>query len=94
MKRAIAVALLLLESFAVAQKQPEITKAFSRKEFAERRERLRNLLGKDTAAIIRGREDLPNYVSFRENNELYYLAGTEAPDSALVIGNTESCPSV
>lgn len=77
--------LLLLTISALAQKTPEITKTFSRQEFADRRAKLAATLGKDAFAIVRGREDLPNYVTFRENNELFYLAGTEAPGSILVI---------
>jgi len=91
MKRFVVFLLLVLEAAAFAQKQPEITKVFTRGEFAERRARLRVAIGKDAAAIVRGREDLPNYVSFRENNELFYLAGTEAPGSILVVGNSDAC---
>ena len=87
MKRATIFCILtLLTVSASAQKQPEITKTFSRQEFADRRAKLVSAIGKDSFAIVRGREDLPNYVTFRENNELFYLAGTEAPGSILVVG--------
>lgn len=79
-------AMAMLAATAAAQKQPEITKVFSRQEFADRRAKLAAAIGKDAFAIVRGREDLPNYVTFRENNELFYLTGTEAPGSILVVG--------
>lgn len=87
MKRLTILCILTFATISlVAQKTPEITKTFSRQEFADRRAKLATTLGKDAFAIVRGREDLPNYVTFRENNELFYLAGTEAPGSILIIG--------
>jgi Xaa-Pro aminopeptidase len=91
MRRVVLIVLALVASLA-AQKQPEFTKVFSKQEFAERRAKLRAALGKDGVAIVRGREDLPNYVSFRENNEMFYLTGTEAPGSILVVADTSLCP--
>lgn len=90
--RNLAAAFLVLAlTPAFAQKQPEFTKTFSKQEFADRRAKLRSAIGKDAVAIIRGREDLPNYVSFRENNELFYFTGTEAPGSILVVVNGLAC---
>ena len=83
--RSIAYAALALVCVAAAQKQPEFTKVFSRQEFAQRREKLAAAIGKNAIAVVRGREDLPNYVSYRENNELFYLTGTEAPGSILLV---------
>ena len=81
----ILCVLAILTVTASAQKQPEFTKVFSKQEFADRRAKLAAAIGKDAFAIVRGREDLPNYVTFRENNELFYLTGTEAPGSILVV---------
>lgn len=91
MRRLVFIVLVLVASLA-AQKQPEFTKVFSRQEFAERRAKLRAALGNDGVAIVRGREDVPNYVSFRENNEMFYLTGTEASGSILVIAGKGLCP--
>lgn len=71
--------------FAVAQKTPEFTKQFSKQEFADRRAKVAATIGKTAIAVVRGREDLPNYEVYRENNELFYLAGTEAPGALLLI---------
>lgn len=84
MKKVLAV-LLLVVSCAFAQKAPEFTKVFSKQEFADRRAKVAATIGKTGIAVIRGREDLPNYVTFRENNELFYLAGTESPGTILLI---------
>src|ERR1051326_108517 len=84
MRRVLAV-VMALASVAAAQKTPEFTKVFSKQEFADRRAKVAATIGKTAIAIVRGREDLPNYATFRENNELFYLTGTEGPGSVLLI---------
>lgn len=81
----LAVCVLVLAIAAAAQKQPQFTKVFSKEEFAQRRARVAQAIGKNSIAVVRGREDLPNYVPFRQNNELFYLTGVEAPGAILVI---------
>ncbi len=76
---------LLAACVCVAQKTPEFTKQFNKQEFADRRARIAATIGKNAIAVVRGREDLPNYVVYRENNELFYLTGTEAPGTILLI---------
>lgn len=86
MKKVLLFSSLLLTACATfAQKAPEFTKVFSKQEFADRRAKVAAAIGKNAIAVVRGREDLPNYVTFRENNELFYLAGTEAPGTILLI---------
>src|ERR1043166_4739623 len=84
MRRVLAV-VMALASVASAQKTPEFTKVFSKQEFADRRAKLAAAIGKNAIAVVRGREDLPNYVTFRENNELFYLTGTEGPGAVLLV---------
>lgn len=79
------LSLILITSAAVAQKTPEFTKQFTKQEFADRRAKIAATIGKTAIALVRGREDLPNYEVYRENNELFYLAGTEAPGTILLI---------
>lgn len=84
-KLAFVVPVILLAIAATAQKQPEVTQTFTRAEFAARRDKVAATIGQNAIAVVRGREDLPNYVPYRENNELFYLAGTEAPGTILLI---------
>ena len=84
MKRMLLVSFLVALSCA-AQKTPQFTTQFSKQEFADRRAKVATAIGKTAIAVVRGREDLPNYEVYRENNELFYLTGTEGPGALLLI---------
>jgi Xaa-Pro aminopeptidase len=83
--RKVLLVVLAAACLASAQKTPEFTRQFSKQEFADRRAKVAAAIGKNAIAVVRGREDLPNYVVYRENNELFYLTGTEGPGALLLI---------
>ena len=72
------VAAALLGAAASAEAQALFTTAFPPAEFAGRRARVMEAIG-DGVAILQGATELPAYLPFRQNNQVYYLTGVEVP---------------
>jgi Xaa-Pro aminopeptidase len=78
----------LLASLAAAHAadaQPLFTSAFPPEEFAARRTRVMDTIGRDGVAVLQGATELPSYLRFRQNNQVYYLTGVEVPRAIVVI---------
>jgi Xaa-Pro aminopeptidase len=78
----LAVVLAALASPAAAQ--PLFTSAFPPEEFAARRVRVMAAVG-DGVAVLQGAAELPSYLPFRQNNQVYYLTGVEVPRAIVLI---------
>jgi Xaa-Pro aminopeptidase len=85
--RTLALALCALP-FA-AQDAPLFTKDFPADEFAARRARLMDAIGRDAIALVQGAPSPPGYTRFRQSNELYYLSGIESPHAYLLIDGAQ-----
>ncbi len=88
--RTLAIALAAATSFPLAgQEAPLFTKDFPADEFAARRAKVMDAIGKDGVALVQGAPSPPGYTRFRQSNELYYLSGIESPHAYLLIDGGE-----
>ena len=74
-KRIAASLLVLLLStmgLASAQEKHYYQTDFSKKEFAERRSRIFDKIGKNAIAIVQGAKGTADFNVFRQSNEFYY----------------------
>ena len=90
MKRVIqtfcVLALLpLTAGFAFAQEKPFYQTDFSKQDFAERRAKLFEKIGKNAIAVVQGAKGTADFNVFRQSNEFYYLTGVETPHAYLVL---------
>jgi Xaa-Pro aminopeptidase len=60
------------------------TDAMPREEFAAHRAALINRIGQGVA-VLQGATERPDYLSFRQSNNFYYLSGVESPRAFLVL---------
>ena len=77
--------LLFLALAAFAEARPEFTTVFSKQEFARRRGRVYEAIGNNSLAILKGNEGNPAYITFRQDNNFFYLSGVEAPQAMLLL---------
>jgi Xaa-Pro aminopeptidase len=70
---------------ARAQDAPLFTSDFPPGEFAQRRGKLMDRIGREAIALIQGAPSPPGYVRFRQSNDFYYLSGVESPHAYLVL---------
>lgn len=82
--RLIAAAVFVAAATA-ASAQPLFTNAFPPEEFAARRVKVMDAIGRDGVAVLQGATELPSYLRFRQNNQVYYLTGVEVPRAIVVI---------
>ena len=75
----LAVSLLAQEGF------PLFTTDFPPEEFAARRAKVYEAMGKDAFAVIQGAASPPGYTRFRQSNDFYYLCGIETPHAYLLL---------
>ena len=79
------VLLLACSGPLAAQEAPLFTRDFPPEEFALRRVKLMDAIGRDALALVQGAPSPAGYVRFRQSNELYYLSGIESPHAYLLI---------
>ncbi len=85
LSRALAVLSCLLAAQTVrAQDVPLFTSDFPPEEFAARRAKVYDAIGR-TVALVQGAPAPPGYTRFRQSNEFYYLCGIEVPNAYLVL---------
>jgi Xaa-Pro aminopeptidase len=70
---------------ASAQDAPLFTSDFPKEEFAARRAKVIDAIGKDAVALIQGAGLPDSYARFRQANDFYYLCGVETPNAYLLI---------
>jgi Xaa-Pro aminopeptidase len=90
----VLVELLLAALLFTAQQQqpqpaplqePYFQRDFTAADFAERRSRIFEDIGKNGIALIQGRADTGDLSTFRQSNEFYYLTGVESPQALLLL---------
>ena len=90
--RARAACLLLLASASLgashrveAQDAAHYQTDFTRDEFAARRARVYDAIGRDGIAVVQGATGVPGFSVFRQANEFYYLCGVESAHGYLLL---------
>lgn len=58
---------------------------FPKEEFAERRAKLFERIGKNAIAVVQGAKGTADFNVFRQSNEFYYLSGIETPHAFLLL---------
>jgi Xaa-Pro aminopeptidase len=58
---------------------------FPKEEFAERRAKIFEKIGKNAIAVVQGAKGTADFNVFRQSNEFYYLTGVETPHAYLVL---------
>jgi Xaa-Pro aminopeptidase len=82
----VTVCLLILLRISVfGQDIPFFTTDFPPEEFAARREKVFDAIGKNGIALIQGEPSPKGYTRFRQSNEFYYLSGIEVPHAYLLL---------
>ena len=78
--------LVLMSSICVfAQEKHYYQTDFSKEDFAERRAKVFEKIGKNAFAIIQGAKGTGDFNVFRQSNEFYYLCGIETPHAYLLL---------
>lgn len=80
--------LILLFGFistVLAQENPHYQTAFSKEEFARRRNQVSEKIGTNSIAVIQGASGIPGFKVFRQSNTFFYLTGLETARSYLLI---------
>ncbi len=70
---------------ALAQDAPLFTSDFPPEEFAARRAKVYDAVGKDGVALVPGAPAPEGYLRFRQSNDFYYLCGVEVPHAYLLL---------
>ncbi len=81
----VFAALAAAAPLALAQDAPLFTSDFPPEEFAARRAKVMDAIGKDGLALVQGAGLQEGYTRFRQSNEFYYLCGVETPSAYLLI---------
>jgi Xaa-Pro aminopeptidase len=76
---------LLVAPAALAQDAPLFTSDFPPEEFAARRAKVYEAIGKDGVALVPGALAPEGYLRFRQSNDFYYLCGVEVPHAYLLL---------
>jgi Xaa-Pro aminopeptidase len=76
---------LMAPVFAFAQEKHYFQMDFSKIDFAERRAKVFEKIGKNAIAIIQGASGTSGFNVFRQSNEFYYLSGLETPHAYLLL---------
>src|SRR5688500_12465789 len=84
LKLAFAALLTVVQPLAAAAQQPHFQGDFTAQDFAERRARIFDAIGKNVA-VVQGGADTGDLSTFRQTNEFYYLTGVEVPHSYLLL---------
>jgi Xaa-Pro aminopeptidase len=88
------VASLMLATQVLAQDVPLFTSDFPPEEFAARRTKIYETIGRNAFAVIQGAPSPTGYVKFRQTNEFYYLCGIEVPHAYLVLNGASRTASL
>ena len=89
--RALVTCLLLLASAVVgtgrldAQDAASYQTDFTRDEFAARRARVYDAIGRNGIAVVQGATGVPGFSVFRQANDFYYLCGVESAHGYLLL---------
>jgi Xaa-Pro aminopeptidase len=77
--------LLTVHATGSAQAGRAFTTDFTTQEFAGRRARVYDEIGRDAVAVMQGLPSVHSSAVFRQSNELYYLTGVVAPQALVLL---------
>ncbi|MBX7174283.1 MAG: Xaa-Pro peptidase family protein [Pyrinomonadaceae bacterium] len=86
--------IFLFKMSANGQEIPFFTTDFPPEEFAARREKVFDAIGKNGIALIQGEPSPKGYTRFRQSNEFYYLSGIEVPHAYLLLNGARRTASL
>ncbi len=89
LRRALCLAAVLSAPGVQGQDAPLFTTDLPREEFAARRDRVLDAIGKEAMALVQGAPSPTGYVRFRQTNEFYYLTGIEVPHAYLLLDGSQ-----
>ncbi|MBK7709180.1 MAG: aminopeptidase P family protein [Acidobacteria bacterium] len=81
----LVLLLTLVPIFGLGQEKHYYQPDFTKEEFAARRTRIFEKIGKNAIAIIQGARGTADFNVFRQSNEFYYLTGIETPHAYLLL---------
>src|SRR5262245_24401259 len=87
-KRVLAGALgglVTVHASASAQAGRAFTTDFNRQEFATRRAKVYDAIGRDAVALMQGLPTVHSSAVFRQSNEFYYITGVVAPQALVLL---------
>ncbi|MFQ5753786.1 MAG: aminopeptidase P N-terminal domain-containing protein [bacterium] len=85
LRKWIAVISLLIPPLVFAQDIPLYQLDFPPQEFAARRAKVIDKIGKHALALVQGAPSVRGFTVFRQSNEFYYLCGVEVPHAYLLL---------
>jgi len=77
--------LLVFSASIFAQEKHYYQTDFTKEDFAQRRAKIYEAIGRKAIAIVQGAQDGAGFAVFRQTNTFYYLSGLETPRSYLVL---------
>src|SRR5215208_1538095 len=77
--------LLTAHATASAQAGRAFTTDFTTQEFAARRAKVYDAIGRDAVALMQGLPSVHSSAVFRQSNEFYYLTGVVAPQALVLL---------
>jgi Xaa-Pro aminopeptidase len=81
----LAVLFFSAMAFVQAQEKHYYQTDFSKEDFASRRAKVFEKIGKNAFALIQGAKGTADFNVFRQTNEFYYLCGIETPHAYLLL---------
>ena len=81
----IIILFLMTSVIVFGQEKHYFQTDFSKEDFAERRAKVFEKIGKNAIAIIQGASGVADFNVFRQSNEFYYLSGLETPHAYLLL---------
>jgi Xaa-Pro aminopeptidase len=90
----IAILLLISSCCVFAQEKHYYQTDFSKEDFAERRAKIFEKIGKNAVAVIQGAKGTADFNVFRQTNEFYYLCGIETPHAYLLLDGRNQKTSI
>ena len=79
------ILIMLVPIFGFGQEKHYYQTDFSKEDFAVRRAKIFEKIGKNAIAIIQGAKGTADFNVFRQSNEFYYLSGIETPHAYLLL---------
>ena len=77
---------ILMSTSVLAQKGTvPFQEDFPPEEFSQRRDKVYDAIGEQGIALLQGAANLPGYITFRQDNNFYYLSGVETPHAYLLL---------
>ena len=79
------ILIMLIPIFGIGQEKNYYQTDFTKEDFANRRAKIFEKIGKNAIAIIQGAKGTGDFNVFRQSNEFYYLSGIETPHAYLLL---------